>query len=586
MRRESFGTGQVSPSGGRGAAGRPGNAAGRSADALERAERDLGHAVTAVEAVRAAEVALLDAVAGVYEHTAAHLEQRREEGEPGVWEVADAPAIVADEVTAATGELPTQVRSVVDLVASDPQRMTCGRAALVEGRASLSRVLSWHTGTRHLQVADAVAIGEVVLTRAADGSPRSAASFRELLRRRVRKVEAADRQAARARMAEALAGRGSWTRPGEEGTGALTVVGEATRVAAAWGRLDAAARRAKAAGDQRTLAQLRSDLHLDLLLVGHLPGTCPGTASTSASAGSDHATPGSRTDAGPTGSGFCTQPTLPTQTTQNPTGAEAPAPPVCTACGTVSSDWWPLPQIGDPVLPPARCTVVVGLDVLLENATDADRDPPDSGSGTSDPPPDGSASTGPPAHTPSDTPSDALAEQAPARGGGAGLRGGGDDLRGGGDDVPGGGAGLRGAALGWMPGFGYLDPEHVRAVATREGSVWQRLVADPVTGHAVAVSPHTYRPTASVARFVRARDGVARDPGSGTPADQCELDHVVPFEAGGATIPDNLQCLSRRGHARKTRRHWESVMAPDGSVEWTSLLGQRQTTHPHDYTDQ
>lgn len=137
-----------------------------------------------------------------------------------------------------------------------------------------------------------------------------------------------------------------------------------------------------------------------------------------------------------------------------------------------------------------------------------------------------------------------------------------------------------------MPGFGYLDPEHVRAVATREGSVWQRLVADPVTGHAVAVSPHTYRPTASVARFVRARDGVARDPGSGTPADQCELDHVVPFEAGGATTPDNLQCLSRRGHARKTRRHWESVMAPDGSVEWTSLLGQRQTTHPHDYTDQ
>ena len=285
MRRESFGTGQVSPSGGRGAAGRPGTAAGRSADALERAERDLGHAVTAVEAVRAAEVALLDAVAGVYEHTAAHLEQRREEGEPGVWEVADAPAIVADEVTAATGELPTQVRCVVDLVASDPQRMACGRAALVEGRASLSRVLSWHTGTRHLQVADAVAVGEVVLTRAADGSPRSAASFRELLRRRVRKVEAADRQAARARMAEALAGRGSWTRPGEEGTGALTVVGEATRVAAAWGRLDAAARRAKAAGDQRTLAQLRSDLHLDLLLVGHLPGTCPGTASTSASAG-------------------------------------------------------------------------------------------------------------------------------------------------------------------------------------------------------------------------------------------------------------------------------------------------------------
>ncbi|WP_374929546.1 HNH endonuclease signature motif containing protein [Kytococcus sedentarius] len=146
--------------------------------------------------------------------------------------------------------------------------------------------------------------------------------------------------------------------------------------------------------------------------------------------------------------------------------------------------------------------------------------------------------------------------------------------------------GLRGAALGWMPGFGYLDPEHVRAVATREGSVWQRLVADPTTGHAVSVSPYTYRPTASVARFVRARDGIARDPGSGVSAQQCELDHVTPFDEGGTTTPGNLQCLSRRGHTRKTTRGWHATITDDGTVHWTTLLGQQQTTEPHDYRDQ
>ncbi|ACV05325.1 HNH endonuclease [Kytococcus sedentarius DSM 20547] len=195
----------------------------------------------------------------------------------------------------------------------------------------------------------------------------------------------------------------------------------------------------------------------------------------------------------------------------------------------VSSDWFPLPPVGEPVLPPARVTVVVGLDVLLDDPAGVNRGSPPT------------AGASPP--------------------------------------------GMRGAPLGWVPGFGYLDPEHVRAVAVREGSVWQRLVADPVSGHAMAVSPHTYRPTASVARFVRARDGMARDPGSGVGAASCEIDHVVPFDEGGQTVAENLQCLSTRGHTRKTKGQWDASMTPDGVVEWTSLTGRRYTTHPFDYRE-
>ncbi|WP_374929721.1 hypothetical protein [Kytococcus sedentarius] len=181
-----------------------------------------------MESARTADVALMDAVGRVYKNTVAHLQQRVDEGEPGILRPCDAPVIVTEEVVAATGEAAGRIGHLVDLVASDPERVECGREALVEGRASLSRVLTWFADTRHLQTDDAVAIGLAVLTRAADGSPRSSASFRELLRRRIRKVEAADRQAARERMAAAIEGRGSWTHPGDDGTGSLTVVGEAT----------------------------------------------------------------------------------------------------------------------------------------------------------------------------------------------------------------------------------------------------------------------------------------------------------------------------------------------------------------------
>lgn len=533
----------------------------------------LGAAVAALEAMRAAEVAFLDAVGRVHAEVTRACGQVTDGGLGAAWRQADVDATVADELVCATGESGLFVRAVVDLATSDPARLDCGRSAVSQGRASLRRVLDWHAATEHLPQGVAVTIGQEVLTRGSDGSPRSGSSFRRLLGRRVRQAETADRAAARARRATAIAGRGSWARAGQDGTGSLTVVGEATRVAGAWSRLDNAARRAKAAGDRRTLGQLRSDLHLDLLLVGQLPDHptatnptpatgAPGSDPATDTAGSDPVTDtpttrGADPDAGGAAAGAGSgrarheDPDPAPRGDAPAPGPSAPVPPVCTSCGTVAEDYFPIPRIGDPVLPPARCTVVVGLDVLLENTTDTEADSP----ADADPPP-GTAE-----HAHETPPSGGTAPS------GAAARN-----------------GLLGAPLGWMPGFGYLDAEHVRAVAVREGSVWQRLVADPTTGHAVTVSPHTYRPTASVARFVRARDGIARDPGTGEiPADRCELDHLVPFDHGGPTTPDNLQSLSRKGHTRKTKRQWTAQAHPDGTIHWTSLLGQRYTTTPHDY---
>src|SRR5262249_15747718 len=101
--------------------------------------------------------------------------------------------------------------------------------------------------------------------------------------------------------------------------------------------------------------------------------------------------------------------------------------------------------------------------------------------------------------------------------------------------------------------------------------------------------PHTYRPTAAVDRFVRARDRHCAFPGCAQPAHRCDLDHVTPFQhqnpqAGGLTEPGNLHALCRRHHRLKTPgpcsvpRH-----APPDTPPWTSRTGHTYTTTPAPY---
>lgn len=516
----------------------------------QRAEQLLDTCLGAVADIRCGEVRLLDAVAALRSEIDHQLFGAGESAGPDTrarHRRADSDAATVDELATASGMSRLYTHGLVRFAGAAPARVARGREAVAAGQVELRRVIDWYEATDHLTEEDALAIGDSVFTPRRDGTPRSASDFRRLLSKRVKQAEAADREARRQRTEEALAQRSSWATPADDGTGSLTVTGEATRVAAAHSRLDAAARRAKAAGDERSLSQLRSDLHLDLLLVGQLPsGRAPGQV----------AVPGQVVvSGGADAAGESAEPAAP---------ATPQAPPVCTSCGAVSSDYFPYPTVGDPVLPPAHCAVVVGLDVLVEDAR-GPSDPPSGGPlGSSGSPPEQTGS--PPAergNPPVSTGSPPGEPGSPPTG--------------------------HGSALGWMPGFGYLDPDHVRKIAIREGSVWQRLVADPLSGHAVSVSPFTYRPTASVARFVRARDGVARDPGSGsfgaTEAERCELDHIVPFDAGGTTTADNLQALSRRGHARKTKRQWEVTGDAGGSLRWTSLAGKRYTSDPLDYRD-
>ena len=90
-----------------------------------------------------------------------------------------------------------------------------------------------------------------------------------------------------------------------------------------------------------------------------------------------------------------------------------------------------------------------------------------------------------------------------------------------------------------------------------------------------------YRPSAKLARFVRARDLTCRFPGCTAPAESCDIDHVIPYPLG-ATHPSNLACLCRKHHHLKTfwTGDWELKLLPDGAAVWTSPTGHTYTTYP------
>lgn len=90
-----------------------------------------------------------------------------------------------------------------------------------------------------------------------------------------------------------------------------------------------------------------------------------------------------------------------------------------------------------------------------------------------------------------------------------------------------------------------------------------------------------YRPSAGLARFVRGRDLTCRFPGCTTPAQNCDIDHVIPYPLG-ATHASNLLCLCRKHHLLKTfwAGDWQLVLLPEGAAVWTSPTGHTYTTHP------
>jgi hypothetical protein len=142
----------------------------------------------------------------------------------------------------------------------------------------------------------------------------------------------------------------------------------------------------------------------------------------------------------------------------------------------------------------------------------------------------------------------------------------------------------KGLAL--ISGWGAVGAQQAQDLALTAGSIWKRVVTDPLTGRAIEATATTYQVPAAMARQVQARDGVCRAPGCEIPAGRCDLDHAIEWEpdgAGGPTAETNLAAVHRGHHNLKTSGFWDSDQSPDGTLTWTTTTGRKVATYPYVY---
>jgi hypothetical protein len=134
-----------------------------------------------------------------------------------------------------------------------------------------------------------------------------------------------------------------------------------------------------------------------------------------------------------------------------------------------------------------------------------------------------------------------------------------------------------------IPGYGMV-PADAALHLLADGSPIRRLVVDERDGHLLDYGTTTYVVPPALAEHLIALHQTSAAPHSAVPAEGCDYDHNVPFGPhGGTTDPHNVTPLDRRWHRAKTHAGWTYLKNNDGTVDWTSPLGQRLRTDPHDY---
>ena len=130
----------------------------------------------------------------------------------------------------------------------------------------------------------------------------------------------------------------------------------------------------------------------------------------------------------------------------------------------------------------------------------------------------------------------------------------------------------------YIPNFGWTDADGTAAVEEMlEENPPHVIDLDEVEGAETAA----YVPTAAMRALVQARDGVCLWPGCNVKAENCQLDHRIPYDEGGKTTPSNLFALCAHHHNVKTDRRVHYVPDPvTGEIVWLHADGTFQVSEP------
>ncbi len=139
---------------------------------------------------------------------------------------------------------------------------------------------------------------------------------------------------------------------------------------------------------------------------------------------------------------------------------------------------------------------------------------------------------------------------------------------------------------GELAGYGPIPAPLARALAA-DGR-WRRLVHDPFSGALLDLGHTSYRPSAGLTRYIRARDQTCAFPTCNRVALSSDLDHTRPYQpddpAGGRTDRNNLGPLCESHHRLKHETNWTLTRDPDtGLATWSSATGHEYPVAHADY---
>jgi hypothetical protein len=135
---------------------------------------------------------------------------------------------------------------------------------------------------------------------------------------------------------------------------------------------------------------------------------------------------------------------------------------------------------------------------------------------------------------------------------------------------------------GEIPGVGIVPREVIAQMVAEEGAKLRLMVIDENTGRLVHKAVDSYRPKSWQTAQVRAEYVYSVGPGSQVLADRTDIDHPDPWP-DGQTVIGNLIPNDRTWHNGHTKKQLSVTVDDNGSVIWTSVLGQSRTVTPYDY---
>ena len=92
-----------------------------------------------------------------------------------------------------------------------------------------------------------------------------------------------------------------------------------------------------------------------------------------------------------------------------------------------------------------------------------------------------------------------------------------------------------------------------------------------------------YRPGQVLRHLVQIRHRTCAHPGCRRPAEDCDLDHTIPYQDGGRTCECNLGPFCRRHHRTKQAPGWRVSQPEPGVLTWTAPHHRSYTVRPDRY---